>query len=136
MAFMPVRTPALPLVPVPLIVMWRMVTRRSGSLAFPLAMFTIMPLNPLARIDVMQHPSRVMDLVIVTVPKPPGSNASISPPMKVLEIAPAHVLQGAVRLHGLASSPTPETQVLVACALANEQVAMMKQRTATVLRVA
>ena len=29
---------------------------------------------------------------------------------------PAKVLQGAVRLHGLASSPTPETQVRVACA--------------------
>jgi hypothetical protein len=27
-------------------------------------------------------------------------------------------LQGAVRLHGLASSPTPETQVRVACAWA------------------
>jgi len=26
-------------------------------------------------------------------------------------MAPANVLQGAVRLHGLASSPTPETQV-------------------------
>jgi hypothetical protein len=30
-------------------------------------------------------------------------------------MAPAKVLQGAVRLHGLASSPTPETQVRVAC---------------------
>src|ERR1700710_2319869 len=58
----------------------------------------------------------VIDLVIVTVPKPPGSRASISPPAAVLEIAPANVLQGAVRLHGLASSPTPETHVRVACA--------------------
>jgi hypothetical protein len=33
-------------------------------------------------------------------------------------MAPANVLQGAVLLHGLASSPTPETQVRVACALA------------------
>jgi hypothetical protein len=35
-----------------------------------------------------------------------------------LEIAPAKVLHGAVRLHGLASSPTPDTQVRVACACA------------------
>src|SRR5580704_1539866 len=33
-------------------------------------------------------------------------------------MAPAKVLHGAVRLHGLASSPTPETQVRVACACA------------------
>ena len=53
---------------------------------------------------------------MVTPPKPPGSRQLISPPVAVLEIAPAKVLQGAVRLHGLASSPTPETQVRVACA--------------------
>jgi hypothetical protein len=33
-------------------------------------------------------------------------------------MAPAKVLHGAVRLHGLTSSPTPDTQVRVACALA------------------
>jgi hypothetical protein len=33
-------------------------------------------------------------------------------------MAPAKVLHGAVRLQGLASSPTPETQVRVACAWA------------------
>src|ERR1051326_1763338 len=60
----------------------------------------------------------VIDLVIVTPPKPPGSSTLISPAGAVLEIAPAKVLQGAVRLHGLASSPTPETQVRVACAFA------------------
>jgi hypothetical protein len=38
--------------------------------------------------------------------------------MKVFEIAPAKVLQGAVRLHGSASLPTPETKVRVACAWA------------------
>src|SRR5215831_2182229 len=58
----------------------------------------------------------VIDLVIVTAPKPPGSSTLISPAGAVLEIAPAKVLHGAVRLHGLASSPTPETQVRVACA--------------------
>src|SRR5262249_60976129 len=65
----------------------------------------------------------VMDFVIVRAPKPPGSRASISPPGAVLEMAPAKVLHGAVRLHGLASSPTPDTQVLVACACASEKAA-------------
>jgi len=37
---------------------------------------------------------------------------------EVFEMAPAKVLHGAVRLHGLTSSPTPETQVRVACACA------------------
>src|SRR6202171_2433837 len=63
-------------------------------------------------------PSMVIDLVIVTAPNPPGSKVSISPPGAVFEMAPAKVLQGAVRLHGLASSPTPDTQVRVACAYA------------------
>src|SRR5713101_2175993 len=63
-------------------------------------------------------PSIVIGLVIVTVPKPPSSRASISPPQAVFEIAPAKVLHGAVRLHGLTSSPTPDTQVRVACAWA------------------
>src|SRR5215210_3794490 len=57
--------------------------------------------------------------VTVTVPNPPESRASISPLLSVFEMAPAKVLQGAVRLHGLRSSPTPDTQVLVwACAAA------------------
>src|ERR1700755_2063398 len=60
-------------------------------------------------------PSREMDLVMVTAPNPPGSSASISPPAAVLEIAPGKVLHGAVREHGLTSSPTPEIQVRVAC---------------------
>lgn len=42
----------------------------------------------------------------------------ISPPAAVFEMAPAKVLQGAVRLHGLTSSPTPDTQVRLACAFA------------------
>ena len=74
---------------------------------------------PLARIPPVTVPqSRVIDLVIVTAPKPPGSRQSISPPAAVFEMAPGKVLQGAVRLHGLASSPTPEIQVRVACAAA------------------
>src|SRR5258708_5363873 len=58
--------------------------------------------------------SIVMALVMVTCPKPPGSRQSISPFTAVFEMAPAKVLHGAVRLHGLASSPTPDTQVRVA----------------------
>src|SRR4249919_2440238 len=57
-------------------------------------------------------------LLIVTAPKAPGSRQLISPPAAVLEIAPAKVLHGAVRLHGLASSPTPDTQVREAWACA------------------
>src|SRR6185295_6803575 len=61
-------------------------------------------------------PEIVMGFVIVTVPKPPGSNTEISPKLAVFEIAPAEVLHGAVRLHGFTSSPTPETHVRVAWA--------------------
>jgi hypothetical protein len=63
----------------------------------------------------------LIDLVMVTAPKPPGSRTLISPPAAVFEIAPAKVLQGAVRLQGLASSPTPDTQVLVAWAFAGTE---------------
>src|SRR5437660_2747165 len=80
-------------------------------------------------------PSIVIALVIVTAPKPPGSSASISPPAAVFEIAPANVLQGAVRLQGLASSPTPDTQVRDACAWANEANAKTKIAIAIVLIV-
>jgi hypothetical protein len=41
-------------------------------------------------------------IVIVTAPKPPGSMQLISPPDAVLEMAPAKVLHGAVRVQGLA----------------------------------
>src|ERR1700730_3368700 len=80
----------------------------------------LMPFVPATRIEATcpPPPSRVIDLVMVTAPKPPGSSASISPPFAVFEMAPAQVLHGAVRLHGLTSSPTPETQVREACACA------------------
>src|SRR5712691_11136560 len=77
----------------------------------------------------------VIDLVIVRAPKPPGSRASISPKLAVLEIAPAKVLHGAVRLHGLASSPTPDTQVRLACAWASDAKARVKTKTANALIV-
>src|SRR5262249_43461688 len=79
----------------------------------------LMPFVPAARTEPKVPPqSIVIDFVIVTAPKPPGSRQSISPFGAVLEIAPAKVLHGAVRVHGLASSPTPETHVRVAWARA------------------
>src|SRR5581483_10174606 len=90
--------------------------RRMTPIPAP-AMMT--PLLPDARIEPkVPLQSRVIDLVTVTAPNPPGSRQLISPPAAVFEMAPANVLHGAVRLHGLTSSPTPETQVRVAWARA------------------
>src|SRR5438128_8691688 len=77
------------------------------------AALTTMPLVPATRTDATcpPPPSMVMAFVMVRAPNPPGSRASILPAAAVLEIAPANVLQGAVRPHGLASSPTPDNQV-------------------------
>jgi hypothetical protein len=76
-----------------------------------------MPFVPAAAIPPrVSTQSIVIDLVIVTLPKPPGSRQLISPLTAVFEIAPGKVLQGAVRLQGLMSSPTPETHVRLACA--------------------
>ncbi len=92
----------------------RRTTMQFGSVA----QLTVTPLVPATRIPASPMPSlaSVIALVTVTAPKPPGSSVSISPPAAVLEIAPGKVLQGAVREHGLTSSPTPEIQVRVACA--------------------
>src|ERR1700682_3810121 len=90
----------------------------TASLAF--GTLTMMPLVPETSTPASNRSEEmVIALVMVTAPKPPGLRALISPPVAVLEIAPAKVLQGAVRLHGFASSPTPETQVRVACACAS-----------------
>src|SRR5712692_7053829 len=99
------------------------------------APLTLIPVVPAASIEAMQQASMVIDLVIVTEPKPPGSSASISPPTAVFEMAPAKVLQGAVRLHGLASSPTPDTQVRVACAWAMDAKANVNIAIASALIV-
>src|SRR5215216_1939703 len=126
MPWTPVRVPTVPEAPVPLMERLRRMTLRNGSLTF-VAMLMLTPLTPEARIEACAPaPSMVMDLVMVMVPKPPESSTLISPLMKVLEIAPAKVLQGAVRLQGLTSSPTPETQVRVACAWANAAKARVK----------
>src|ERR1700738_2993729 len=103
----------------------------------------VIALVPETRVEATwpQPPSSGIALVIVSAPKPPGSSASISPPAAVFEMAPAQVLHGAVRLHGLASSPTPETQVRVACAnagaLGNQRLSVAPIRPATmkVLRI-
>ncbi len=80
--------------------------RTTLSLAPALTMIALVPetsIDPWVPVQ-----SMVMALVMVTAPKPPGSRQSISPLGAVLEIAPAKVLQGAVRLHGWASSPVPK----------------------------
>src|SRR5882672_1395239 len=89
----------------------------------PLPALTSTPAVPVSQ-------EMVIDLVTVTAPMPPGSRQLISPPAAVLEMAPANVLQGAVRLQGLTSSPTPETQVRVACACVSVAKAQMKTTTA------
>src|SRR3954465_10710891 len=98
---------------------------------------TMMPLVPAPSTEATwpSPPSMVIDLVIVTAPQPPGSSASISPPAAVFEMAPAKVLQGAVREQGLTSSPTPDTQVLVACAWAAVAKAKVNARKAKALSV-
>src|SRR3954466_1398813 len=106
-------------VPAPLMLTPRIMTSAVLGEADALSLIT-KPLMPpeLSVLPNVPLQSIVIDLVIVKVPNPPGSRQSISPPAAVLEIAPAKVLHGAVRLHGLTSSPTPETQVRLACALA------------------
>src|SRR5687768_14690017 len=98
----------------PLMARPRKVTRIVPGVAVAPSL-TTMPLVSAPRVEPsVPVQSTVIDLVIVSAPKPPGSRQLISPPAAVFEIAPANVLQGAVRLHGLTSSPTPETQVRVA----------------------
>src|SRR5437879_3686667 len=62
----------------------------------------------------------VSELLMMSGPKSPASRQLISPPAAVFERAPAKVLQGAVRLQGLASSPVPDTQVRASRACAGE----------------
>src|ERR1700716_921365 len=116
----------------PLILMFRRVTMSFTPAA------TMIALPPATRVDATMPPppSIVIALVMVNAPNPPGSSVLISPPGAVLEIAPAQVLHGAVRLHGLTSSPTPETQVRVACALAGaDAISGNKNPAATTSKV-
>src|SRR2546423_1342256 len=112
-------------VPLPLIERLRKRTVIVLGVAVALSL-TLTPVVPEARVEPKPAPcvpSMVMDLVMVTAPKPPGSRQSISPPAAVFEMAPAKVLHGAVRLHGLTSWPTPATQVRVAWAWADDAAA-------------
>src|SRR6185369_7356662 len=80
---------------------------------------TMIPFVPDTTIPAVTPSAEMVSaLVMVTAPKPPESRTLISPTAAVFERAPAKVLQGAVRLHGSASLPTPETQVRVAWACA------------------
>src|SRR5437588_11664110 len=95
----------------------------------------MIPLVPDTSTPASKHSEEmVIGLVIVTAPKPPGSRTLISPPEAVLEIAPAKVLHGAVRLQGFASSPTPDTHVLVACACAADAQARVTTRKVSAFR--
>src|SRR3954447_14999715 len=101
--------PGSAVLPAPLMVRLRRITLMVPGAAVALSLITT-PLALDARIEPSTPAqSMVIDLVIVTGPKPPESMQLISPPAAVLEIAPAKVLHGAVRLHGSISLPTPET---------------------------
>src|SRR6185503_8383267 len=104
----------MPPLPAPVRVRLRRTTRSLGP-----ALTVIALVPPTAR---MLPPTPVQSIVsdrsIVTVPNPPESRQSISPPAAVLLSAPTKVAHGAVRLHGLASLPTPDTKVRVAWAFA------------------
>jgi hypothetical protein len=86
---------------------------RSVTLSVAAALM-LMPFVPTASRAIVFVQSIGLDFVIVTAPKPPGSMQLMIPPAAVFEIAPAKVLQGAVREHGFASSPAAETHVRVA----------------------
>src|SRR4029453_6011483 len=104
---MPVCSPMVPEAPVPLTLRLRRRTVRSGSFGLG-EMLMLIPFVPLARmLAKISWQSIVIDLVIVTAPKPPGSRQLISPLMNVLLMAPANVLYGALRLHGLAPGARP-----------------------------
>src|SRR5262249_10903152 len=111
------RTPFRPGLGVPTTPLMRMLRNVTVSVAPALMM---MPLVPATSVEATcpPPPSMVIDLVMVTAPKPPGSRALISPPAAVFEIAPAKVLQGAVRRRGWGWSPTREPHAGVACAAA------------------
>src|SRR4051812_44504601 len=129
-------TPFVPstLVPAPLIWRLRSVTVLVWGAANEV-MLMMTPCTPEERmLACVPTPLIVIGLVMVTVPKPPGSSASISPPAAVFEIAPAHVLHGAGRLPGFTSSPTPETHVRVAWANATELPRDMHATNASAVR--
>src|SRR5262245_60027979 len=109
-------TPIWP-VPTPSIDRFRSVTTTPSP-------FTVTPLVLAATIPPKVPPqSMVIDFVMVTNPKPPESRQLTMPPSTVFETAPLKVLQGAVRLQLLASSPAPDTQARVTWASAGATAA-------------
>src|SRR5260370_10175029 len=93
-------------------------------------------LTPVATIPANDSPPfMVRDLSIITTPKPPASRTSISPPGLVVVRGTAKVLHGLVRLQGLASSPTAETQVRFTVALIAQRGARKNPNKATHLGI-
>src|SRR3954471_14622759 len=124
------RAPLVP-VPAPFSETSRIITTAEFGTAAATSFTVMAPGEPADRMPArVPVPLIVIDLVMVTTPKPPGSRTEISPLSAVLEMAPAKVLHGAVRLHGFASSPTPETQVRVACAWAKVEKPQMRSAIA------
>src|SRR5665213_669223 len=101
----------MPLRPVPAPLMSRPF-KTTLSVAAALTVTPFVPADRMPPITPLQI--MLIDLVMVIAPNPAESKQLISPSAAVFEMAPAKVLHGAVRLHGLTSSPTPETQVRVA----------------------
>src|SRR4051812_6705100 len=101
---------AIPMLPPPAPLSERLrMTTRSAAPAVILIAVPPPALMP-ARLP---SPLIVIALVIRTDPYAPESTTEISPPAAVLEMAPAKVLQGEVRLHGKPSSPFDATHVRV-----------------------
>jgi hypothetical protein len=71
----------------------------------------------------------VIDLVITSAPKPPGSRQLISPPA-VLEMAPAKVLQGSVRLHGWFGTCGKAAAPSIESDLFNPSIPRVRRKTA------
>src|SRR6266511_3066557 len=124
-------TPFVPrVVPAPLMSMLR------RMILWVVSALTMMPWTPDDRtLPSVPVQSIWISFVIVTAPNPPGSRQLMMPGLAVFEIAPAKVLQGAVRLQGLTSSPTPDTHVRVACAWAMDAKANVKIAIANALIV-
>jgi hypothetical protein len=88
-------------VPTPSIDRFRRVTTTPSAFTFtPLMFAAAIPAN-------VSPQSMVIDLVMVTTPKPLASRQLTIPPAAVFAMAPPNVLQGAVRPQLLASSPAP-----------------------------
>src|SRR5882757_8162955 len=100
----------IPLVPIPAP---SIVSPRRVTLSLAPALIVMAGIAEPLRTPATPTPSLMMliALVMVTALNPPGSSTSISPPAAVLSCAPWKVRHGCVRVQGLASLPSPDTQV-------------------------